>query len=278
MGEKLIQVIDGQTITLEFMDVDPDQAKVWLELNANNRNTKKGNLSKITRAMELDEFRFVGDPVRFDNEGRLIDGQHRLIAIIRSGTNQTLLVMTGFAPEAQLYVDQGSSRLAGDQVKIAGVAERAGNDWASIARLALRWDAEDLTTNILVPSNPEIVAFCAEHQEEMGLAVTAAKAQYTRVKGRVPVAGATHFFAHQIDGQLCVEFFRKLATGEGLHVGDPVFALRDALLTRKSRDRLTVLEELALYVSAWNSKRAGRMVQRLQQPRLGLRAEAFQLK
>jgi len=178
MGEKLIQVIDGQTITLEFVDVDPDQANAWLKLNANNRNTKKGNLSKITRAMELDEFRFVGDPVRFDNEGRLIDGQHRLIAIIRSGTNQTLLVMSGFAPEAQLYVDQGSSRLAGDQVKIAGVAERAGNDWASIARLALRWDAEDLTTNILVPSNPEIVAFCAEHQEEMGLAVTAAKAQY----------------------------------------------------------------------------------------------------
>lgn len=278
MGDKLTREIDGQTITLEFVDVGPELAEQWLQLNDNNRNTKKGNLSKITRAMELDEFRFVGDPVRFDETGRLIDGQHRLIAIRRSGTSQTLLVMRGFHPEAQLYVDQGSGRLAGDQVKIAGVAERAGNDWASIARLALRWDAEDLTTNILVPSNPEIVAFCSEHQEEMQLAVSAAKAQYTRVKGRVPVAGATHFFAHQIDSQLCAEFFRKLASGEGLHAGDPVFALRDALLTRKGRDRLTVLEELVLYVSAWNAKRAGRMVQRLQQPRMGLRPEAFVLK
>lgn len=278
MGDKLTREIDGQTITLEFVEVGPALATEWLESNDNNRNTKKGNLSKITRAMELDEFRFVGDPVRFDNTGRLIDGQHRLIAIRRSGTSQTLLVMRGFDPEAQLYVDQGSVRLAGDQVKIAKVSDKATNDWASVARLAIRWDAEDLTTNILVPSNPEIVAFCNEHVDQMERAVRAAKAQYTRVRGRVPVAGAVHFFAEQIDGQLCAEFFRKLASGAELAMGDPVFALRDALLTRKERDRLTMLEELVLYVSAWNSKRAGRVVQRLQQPRMGFRPEAFVLK
>lgn len=228
--------------------------------------------------MELDEFRFVGDPIRFDVKGQLIDGQHRLIGIRRSGTSQTLLVMRGFDEEAQLYVDQGSVRQAGDQVKIAKVSDRATNDWAAVARLAIRWDAEDLTTNILVPSNPEIVAFCQEHVDEMDRAVRAAKAQYTRVRGRVPVAGAVHFFAEQIDHQLCAEFFRKLASGAELAMGDPVFALRDALLKRKDRDRLTMLEELVLYVSAWNAKRAGRVIQRLQQPRLGFRPEAFQLK
>lgn len=278
MGDKLTRVIDGQTITLEFVEVGPDLAKAWLEANENNRSTKKGNLSKITRAMELDEFKFVGDPLRFDDTGRLIDGQHRLIAIWRSGTSQTLLVMRGFHPEAQLYVDQGSSRQAGDQIQIAKIAEKSYRDWASIARLAIRWDAEDLTTNILVPSNPEIVAFCNEHLDQMDHAVRAAKAQYSRLRGRVPVAGAVHFFAETIDTQLCSEFFRKLASGAELALGDPVFALRDALLKRKDRDRLNTLEELALYVSAWNSKRAGRVVQRLQQPRLGLRPEAFQLK
>jgi len=278
MGDKLTRVIDGQTITLEFVEVGPDLAAEWLKLNDNNRNTKKGNLSKITRAMELDEFRFVGDPVRFDDTGRLIDGQHRLIAIRRSGTSQTLLVMRGFHPEAQLYVDQGSGRQPGDQVQISKLTEKSARDWASIARLAIRWDAEDLTTNILVPSNPEIVAFCSEHKDQMARAVAAAKAQYSRVRGRVPVAGAVHFFAEEIDTALCHEFFRKLASGAELAVGDPVFALRDALLKRKDRDRLTTLEELALYVSAWNSKRAGRVVQRLQQPRLGYRPESFQLK
>jgi hypothetical protein len=278
MGDKLTKVIDGQTITLEFVEVDPELAATWLAANENNRGTKKGNLSKITRAMELDEFRFVGDPVRFDETGRLIDGQHRLIAIRRSGTSQTLLVMRGFKPEAQMYLDQGSGRQPGDQVQIAKITEKSARDWASIARLAIRWDAEDLTTNILVPSNPEIVAFCNEHLDEMERAVRAAKAQYSRLRGRVPVAGAVHFFAETIDAQLCAEFFRKLASGAELTLGDPVFALRDALLKRKDRDRLTTLEELALYVSAWNSKRAGRVVQRLQQPRLGLRTEAFQLK
>lgn len=278
MGDKLTRVIDGQTITLEFVEVGPDLAAAWLAANENNRNTKKGNLSKITRAMELDEFKFVGDPLRFDDTGRLIDGQHRLIAIRRSGTSQTLLVMRGFHPEAQMYVDQGSVRQPGDQVQIAKVTEKSAKDWASIARLAIRWDAEDLTTNILVPSNPEIVAFCHEHLDQMRRAVQAAKAQYTRVKGRVPVAGAVHFFAEEIDAQLCAEFFRKLASGSELAAGDPVFALRDALLTRKDRNRLTMLEELVLYVSAWNAKRAGRVIQRLQQPRLGLRSEAFQLK
>lgn len=278
MANRMDVEVDGQKITIELITVTPKMANEWLKRNEHNRNKKPKQLAKITRSMDLGEFRFAGDPIRFDKRERLIDGQHRLTAIVRSGESQPLLVMFGFDEEIQMHVDQNSVRQAGDQVMMFGPADRGGNNWASIARLIIRWDAEDLISNILVPSNAEIVAFCEEHPEQMRRAVTAANAQYRRVGTRKPVVGAVHFFAEEIDPTLCAQFFRSFATGEGLNAGDPVFALRDTLLKRRQVAQPGVNELIALFARAWNAKRKGQPLQRVQLPREGFKPDSFDLR
>lgn len=279
-NQSIVVEVDGQRLELRILNVGPDLAKAWLQKNDNNRNEARGNKAKISRSMELDDFKFLGDPVRFDDEDNLLDGQHRLKAIVETGVEVPLLVIRGFKPEAQLYMDQGKVRGAGDQVKLAGVAEKGGNNWAATARLIIRWDAGDVLGNVLVPGTAEIVAFCAEHQDQMARAVAAAHAQYRRVGARRPVAAATFYFAELIDAQLAHRFFRQLATGEDIRSGDPVFALRDTLLKRKGTggSKLNSNEELSLFVRAWNATRAGITLQRLQLPREGLKAYNFDLK
>ena len=269
--------VDGQQIQIELVMVGPDLAKLWLEKNTDNRTQKPGHKNKIVRAIQLEEFRFAGDPIRFAANGRLLDGQHRLESIVETGVTLPLLVMKGFHEDAQLYMDAGKPRGPGDQVTLQ-LKVPGGNNWASIARLIIRWDADDLLTNILQASNAEVVAFCRDHEAEMKAAVSAANAQYTRIAGRKPVAGAVHFFAHRIDENLCSKFFRQLATGADLTPGNPVFALRDTLLTRKRVDRFTSNEELSLYVRAWNAARKGEILQRLQLPRGGLSPYNFELR
>lgn len=279
-NQSIVVDVDGQRLEFRVLNVGPDLAAAWLEKNDNNRNEAKGNAAKISRSMELGDFKFLGDPVRFDTEGQLLDGQHRLKGIVDNGIEIPLLVIRGFHAAAQLYMDQGKTRQAGDQVKLAGVTAQSGNNWASIARLVIRWDAGDVLGNLLVPGTAEIVAFCEEHKDQMARAVAAANSQYRRVGARKPVAGATFYFAELIDAQLAHRFFRQLATGEDIRTGDPVFALRDTLLKRKGTggNKLSSNEELSLFVRAWNATRDGITLQRLQLPREGLKAYNFDLK
>lgn len=278
MADHMKIEVDGQIIEMEVVTVGPELASIWLERNRNNRGIRRINQARINRAMEIDTFKFVGDPIRFSKRGDLIDGQHRLKGIIATGTEQQILVMRGFDDDAVLFIDQGSNRQGGDQLAIAKVTKSNTNDWASIARLAIRWDAGDILSNILVVGNPEVVAFCEEHHEAMQRAVAAARAQYKRIKIRVSIAGAVHFFAEEIDRDLCAKFFRGLAHGNDLHSNDPVFVLRNTMLERKQRDRFTLNEELSLVVRAWNGTRKGQSFQRLQLPREGLKPVNFELK
>lgn len=270
--------IDGQTIHMEVVTVDAQLAKEWLGRNRDNRNQSRVNSARITRAMELAEFKFIGDPIRFSQTGRLLDGQHRLKAIVDTGASQTMLIMTGFEDEAQMYMDQGKARQAADQLRIAGVTKSNMNNWAAVARLVIRWDAGDVMGDMLIASNPEVVAFCEEHHDEMAAAIAAAKAQYKRVGARVTAAGAVHFFANRIDHDLCARFFRQLASGEDLSNGNPIFALRDTLLRRKTTDRFRLNEEIVLFVRAWNAARKGEVLTRLQLPREGIKPMNFEMK
>lgn len=275
MPNKMTIKVDDQEIEIEVREVGPAEARKLLASNDRNRKQRIRNTNKIARAMEIQEFRFAGDPIRLTKERRLIDGQHRLEAIIASGTTQTLLVMTGFDDDVQLYIDSGSGRRAGDQISMFMNVPNA-NTWSSIASLAIRWDAGDLISNILSPSIPEIMAFCEDHADEVDRAVKATNAQYPKTKARRPVAGALYFYAHRQASQDCETFFRKLADGSG-RPGEAVFVLRETFIARKDRSRLTALEELALFTSAWNLTRQGRVVQRLQLPRHGIVEETFTL-
>lgn len=163
---KMKTEIDGLELEFEIREVTPQVAQAWMAKNDHNRNVKKRHKAKLTRAMELEEFRFVGDPVRFSAQGRLLDGQHRLLSIIESGKAQLLLVITGFADDDQQYMDSGAIRSAADQVGLV-LQKTQPSVWASVARLIIRWDAEDLLTEELTPAPPEINLFIQEHDDAM---------------------------------------------------------------------------------------------------------------
>lgn len=102
--------VDGQTLEFILRDVDPELAEEYLGYNKRNRRAKKALIDSLTIDMTESAFRFNGDTVRFDADGTLIDGQHRLRAIIASGVTVPMLIIDGFDPSVMDTVDQGISR------------------------------------------------------------------------------------------------------------------------------------------------------------------------
>ena len=79
----------------EFQEITPATAKAWLEEhNTKNRTIKKAHVARL--AADMKQGRWVGEngeSIKFDVDGRLADGQHRLAACVASGVTITSLVV-----------------------------------------------------------------------------------------------------------------------------------------------------------------------------------------
>ena len=108
---------------LKMEKITPAVAREMLESNIDrNRAIKERHLERLVADMR-DGFwdSNNGETLKFDNEGKLVDGQHRLHAIIQSKSTFTLPVLRGVSSDGFDTLDTGSSRTMGDLLSMRNV-------------------------------------------------------------------------------------------------------------------------------------------------------------
>lgn len=90
--------------------VTPALAAEWLATSKGNRQIKPAAVALLMR--EIQEGRWVPDSgvIRFDRSGALIDGHHRLKAIVRSSATVDADIARGCSDESRLTIDVGVAR------------------------------------------------------------------------------------------------------------------------------------------------------------------------
>lgn len=110
----ILEVSDGPE-TAAFEIVTPDMAQSWLLLNSEkNRKLRRKKVIELADEMYAGAFYPTNQGIGFTVDGDLIDGQHRLSAIVESGMPQKLLVVKGLNPFAFGAIDIGLKRQAGE--------------------------------------------------------------------------------------------------------------------------------------------------------------------
>lgn len=107
---------------LQMVKITPAIASEMLENNIDiNRSIRSGHLSKLCSDMENGLWDCNnGETLKFKDSkdgckwGILVDGQHRLTALINTGSTFTLPVLTGVSEDSFATLDSGSSRTFGD--------------------------------------------------------------------------------------------------------------------------------------------------------------------
>lgn len=94
-----------------------------LTLNQDNRKLKRASIDKMVEDMLADIWIWNGDPIRFDINMKLVDGQHRLWAIYLSKRKQPYTIVTGLPEKAQSTIDNGQNRNASDALQFHGFKE-----------------------------------------------------------------------------------------------------------------------------------------------------------
>lgn len=106
--------------TVQFEIITPIDANNLLARNKNNRPLDSRRVTRYCREIELGRWAINGDTIKVDTEGELLDGQHRLEALVRSGKPLECLLVRNLNKEVFSTIDVGKTRSGGDVLAILG--------------------------------------------------------------------------------------------------------------------------------------------------------------
>lgn len=108
-----ISAIDGH---VEMMDITPGfAAELLARRHPHQRPLKEHYVAELARAMAEGRWRWTADAIRLDKDLYVIDGQHRLSAVVKSGfTMENALIATVLGDDVILSIDQNRPRTLRD--------------------------------------------------------------------------------------------------------------------------------------------------------------------
>jgi hypothetical protein len=262
-------------------EITPAEAEELLGKNTHNRRITERRVDTFARDMKAGKWMVNGEAIKVREDGRLDDGQHRLLAVVKAGVPITTMLVTGIPVGAQETMDQGRARTLGDILHLRG--EQSASQLAAALRALMRYTREgrvgETGTND-APSTQELLALLEEHPE-VRRSVKFVTAFVGRMPGRLTtgVSCALHYLMSSADHADADAFYHLINHGEGLVRGNPVWFLRERLIRDGigTANRMRPTVKYALTVKAFNFWREGKTIELLSWRPGGSGAEAFPL-
>lgn len=121
-----------QNVSVSIERITAYDAHKYLEMNTRNRKLNHRHTQRLHAAMAAGEWWMNGETIIFGCDGTLLNGQHRLFAIISSGVAVDVLVVRGIDEEAFRTLDGGRIRTTGEVLAMTG--EKSANALAAAAQ------------------------------------------------------------------------------------------------------------------------------------------------
>lgn len=252
-------------ITFEVVNLTPELAQEFLErLPERQRTLSQPSVDMYASDMLEGEWIFAGDPIRFNINDELVDGQHRCTAVVESRRSVPALVIRGLDADAILNLDNGRRRTFSDDLRIKGYANHTA--LASITARVWHWEHGNFgfkgvpmvrhalyaNTN---PTRSQLWATLLEHPELVEVTTHAQRIYRYLGNVSVTVIGFSWWLLGQADVDKREAFFHELVTGSARNNPEyPINVLRRVATRRMSTtERLPAWVWLAYIIKAWNA-------------------------
>lgn len=105
--------------------ITPQQAQAYLDgRDLLNRSISYLSVQKYAQQMRMGSWKLSHQGIAFDEGGRLIDGQHRMSAVVSYGQPVEFIVFRDAPAETKGLVDSGKTRQPADRGVIAGILDQ----------------------------------------------------------------------------------------------------------------------------------------------------------
>lgn len=234
------------------LEITPEMAAALLkEYNHGNRARKPSNIIKYSAHMDAESWSLTGDTIKFSDAGRLLDGQNRLMACVRSGRSFRTHVVFGIADSAFDVIDRGVNRGGADILKIAGF------DNCAVLAGAVRWvhliaSGRAKQRDTIEPD--EILRLVQTKYKGLPEYVQQGRAIYQQTAQPITLVVALLYLFHNANKDLAAEFATAWETAQQGGKFRPLGLMQAQIgvMQGASSGRVHDVVRAALIVKAWN--------------------------
>lgn len=257
----------NESVSTEIKVIDVEEAKSLLERNIRNRNLDAKTVSRYAEMMRRGEWRENYEPLHFSEGGVLLNGQHRLNAIVKSGVPQRMIIIRGIKDEAMDSYDRLKTRSTADIMSLHDIENSKNMSSIIKAYLVLKRGGslqvkDGLMSNSKLKDlniyDSDFIEEYARHGELFQELFKKATNINKAMRGLFTVSEMAAYMAYLIIDKLHLEdvvtgFFKRITDLADVE-NAPIFLLRDKLVKSKMGNmKIQSKTKKAYIIKTWNA-------------------------
>lgn len=253
LEERTITRMKAGDATLLLVDMNRALANALLTLNIRNRRLRPDGVDRLARQIDAGQWKFTGDPLRISTDWVLIDGQHRLNAVINSTVpvfSEQMVVITGLDPSVVMAIDQQEKRTVADLLGFIGIKGNQQHLAATVKKL-LWYEDDFFSPSRSAPvSSADVDNWIAEHTDEAATIIDT-----FRTKIGVPSSALSLFaiLTGRVNPSLARDFMMLLSNRIASDDGHPIAAILNNKTKLNASSDADFRKALYGLTMAWNN-------------------------
>lgn len=248
-------------VRVEVCAITPANAAALLNKNTHNRPLDMKRAERLSQAIQRGEWVLNGDAIRVSASGVLLDGQHRLTAILMSGKTCQSLFVTGLDDGVMHAIDTNrKARGAPDVLALLG--KKNCNVLASAARQLVAYEKfgnPTLVDGAAVLSVEQIVSVVEQHPGlEDAVARSCSVRPWCKKFLTSSLTGFADYLFTKDDYEASLSFWAGVEKGVSLEEGSPILQLRERLhKSFNDKSNIKPIYRAALLFKSYRLHKAG---------------------
>jgi hypothetical protein len=249
-------------------------AMEMLDHNTLNRPLNDQHVKRIANQIIEGKWKFNGDTIKFSTGKEILDGQHRLWAVVEAKMPIKTAVIYGIEAEAFATIDTLRKPRSGADVLALNGATRYRQHTSAALQWLLRWqrgiiEVYQKPTNRIENSDIEMM-----YRDNPGIERAIERVKNLKGVAKPSITGFFFYILSNRSPELAERMVFTLENPAGISINDPFFRLRMYLTSESSRRKDPVMT-IALMVKAANAAFFAQEVRTLKWQNQGIKPEPF---
>tara|TARA_B110000908_G_scaffold100108_1_gene118158 strand:+ start:2451 stop:3308 length:858 start_codon:yes stop_codon:yes gene_type:complete len=248
-------------LSVDLVYITPQVAQKYLSHNTQNRKESPRNVNFLVDQMKKGLFLENGESIVFDVNNNLTDGQHRLMAILKSGIPYHIPVVRGVQKNTMATYDTGKNRSSIDILNLNGF--KNATNLSALVKLIYKYEtkksksSDSFTKNRIEGlTNQQVLNYCLKNNDWLQGLMRNSANLYSKAKTRVLGVSNLSFIAYVVGGKEPNEQvydFMKNIYGITRTEGTATSYLYSRLYNSKiNKEPLNFYWTLGMSLKAWN--------------------------
>lgn len=253
---KLYDALD-KNIVVSLETITPESATNWLRANQHNRPVRRRHVAFLASEILKGNWQVNGQAIVISEDEQVLDGQHRLLAIIEAGRQVQSLVVYGIHEDAFKTIDTGAVRTGADALCLEHPDIALGTMRATSTAVVWCKRLEDgRLNNFRRISNTEVIEYVRDHPSLVQCIERVQSYPHDNRPLSLGCGGALFEIFARRSSDLADDYMHKLYTGEEIARDDVEWLLRAAFIRdSNSRRKLPTIDKVRMVCKGWNHRR-----------------------